>query len=164
MSRLTPARIGPLLLLAAAVVAADQITKAIARGSIEPGERIDFMLGIEFVRVANEGIAFGLLEDAGALVVVIAAVAFLVLLSYFVATTHVRGLWIPIGLLSGGALGNLIDRAREGFVTDFIDPPNWPAFNVADIAITVGVIALGVIYLREGEGEEDSGVAGGERV
>ena len=57
-------------------------------------------------------------------------------------------MWLSVGLLTGGALGNLADRLREGAVTDFIDPPNWPAFNVADVAITIGVLILLVTYMR----------------
>jgi signal peptidase II len=56
--------------------------------------------------------------------------------------------WLPTGLLIGGAAGNLLDRVREGAVTDFIDFPAWPAFNVADMAITFGVLTL--LYVLEG--------------
>ena len=59
-----------------------------------------------------------------------------------------RLVWLPTGLLIGGATGNLLDRVREGSVTDFVDLPLWPAFNVADMAITVGVLAL--LYVLEG--------------
>ena len=58
-----------------------------------------------------------------------------------------RLIWLPTGLLLGGAAGNLIDRVRLGAVTDFVKLPHWPAFNVADICITVGVIVL--IYVLE---------------
>ncbi len=143
------------LVVAAIALALDQISKAIVRGNISPGEKIPFVLGIDFVRVGNEGIAFGLLNDAGSLVIVIAAISFTVLLGYFLSIGERPGLWLPIGLLAGGALGNLIDRVREGAVTDFIDPPRWPAFNIADIEITLGVIALGLIYLRESEDEDE---------
>ena len=78
---------------------------------------------------------------------VIAALAFAALLAIFLLSAERPGLWLPIGLLAGGALGNLIDRIREGFVTDFIDPPRWPAFNVADVEITLGVVLLVGIYL-----------------
>ena len=60
-------------------------------------------------------------------------------------------MWIAVGLVGGGALGNLIDRVRAGEVTDFIDLPRWPPFNLADVAIVAGVILLAAIYLREGE-------------
>jgi signal peptidase II len=56
--------------------------------------------------------------------------------------------WLPTGLLIGGAVGNLIDRAREGAVTDFVDVSIWPAFNLADTAITIGVLSL--LYVLEG--------------
>jgi signal peptidase II len=57
-------------------------------------------------------------------------------------------LWLPVGMLLGGALGNLLDRARDGAVTDFIDPVWWPAFNVADACIVLGV--LGLLWVIEG--------------
>ena len=78
----------------------------------------------------------------------VAALALAALLVFF-ATHLARPLvWLPTGLLIGGAAGNLIDRAREGAVTDFVDLPLWPAFNVADAAITIGVLAL--LYVLEG--------------
>ena len=61
---------------------------------------------------------------------------------YFAAHADRPLVWLPTGLLVGGALGNLVDRARDGAVTDFIKLPLWPAFNLADVAITVGVLAL----------------------
>ena len=64
------------------------------------------------------------------------------LLAYFVANRDRPWLWLPVGMLLGGALGNLADRAREGAVIDFIDPVAWPAFNVADSCIVVGVFVL----------------------
>jgi signal peptidase II len=134
--------------LAAGVVAVDQLTKALVRDGIGPGERRDVIAGIDLVNVRNSGIAFGFLSDGGALLVVGTALALLALVAFFL--THARrGLvWLPTGLLLGGAIGNLIDRASEGSVTDFVKLPHFPAFNVADIGITFGVIAL--IYVLEG--------------
>jgi signal peptidase II len=129
------------------VVAVDQLSKAAVRAEVVPGEVVDLAGGVQIVRVANRGIAFGLLDGAGSWVLVVAALAFAALLMYFLASAERPGLWLPIGLLAGGAVGNLIDRARDGFVTDFIDPPAWPAFNVADVAITVGVVLLLSIYV-----------------
>jgi signal peptidase II len=131
----------------------DQISKAIVRAEISPGEQIDLLAGVSLVRVQNEGIAFGLFDGAGVAVLVLAAAAFTLLLTYFLTSSGREGLWLPIGLLAGGALGNLIDRIAEGAVTDFIDPPNWPAFNLADIEITVGVALLLLLYMREPEAE-----------
>ncbi len=135
----------------------DQVSKAIVRAEIQPGESIDLIGGAEIVRVTNNGIAFGLLEGAGSLVLVIAAIAFAGLLGIFLASAERPGLWLPIGLLAGGAIGNLIDRIRLGAVTDFIDPPNWPAFNLADVEITVGVVILISIYLLGGGAIAKSG-------
>ena len=148
--------LGRAAIVALAALGADQTSKAIARAEIQPGESVDLFAGIHLVHVSNEGIAFGLLDDAGALVLVIAAVAFAVLLGLFLVSAERPGLWLPIGLLAGGAVGNLIDRIRQGAVTDFIDPPRWPAFNVADIEITAGVIILIAIFLfgAEPEGAE----------
>lgn len=149
--------LGRAALVALAVVALDQATKAIVRAEIAPGEAIDLVAGIDLVRVSNDGIAFGLLDGAGSAVLVIAALAFAVLLGVFLAGAERRGLWLPIGLLAGGAVGNLIDRVRDGAVTDFIDPPKWPAFNFADVSITIGVLLLIGIYVvgeEEADGEE----------
>ena len=137
---------GRAALVAVIALALDQLTKALVRGGIEQGERVDFLPGVDLVRVANRGIAFGLLDDAGSLVLVLAAVAFAGLLAVFLAASDRRGLWLPIGLLAGGAVGNLIDRIHEGAVTDFVDIGPWPAFNLADVEITLGVVILVWMY------------------
>ena len=84
----------------------------------------------------------------GTLVAVVAALALIALVAFFATHLGRPLVWLPTGLLVGGAAGNLIDRAREGAVTDFVDLPLWPAFNVADAAITIGVLAL--LYVLEG--------------
>jgi signal peptidase II len=130
-----------------AVVALDQMTKAWVRASVAPHEKINVFFGIDITRVKNTGVAFGALSGSGALVFVAVLVAMAGLLAYFAAHMNDRGLWLPVGMVFGGALGNLADRVRIDGVTDFIDPVLWPAFNVADMAIVVGV--LGVLYLAE---------------
>lgn len=142
------------LALAAAVVALDQGSKAIVRAAIEPGERHEIILGVDLVEVSNRGIAFGFLGDGGAPVLVITALALAAMLAWFASQPARPGLWIAVGLLAGGALGNLLDRVRLDAVTDFIDPPLWPAFNVADIAITLGAVALVLSALR-GDGSRE---------
>jgi signal peptidase II len=129
-------------LVFAAVVALDQATKAIVRSSIPRGSSEKFFLGINFVNTRNTGVAFGLLSGGGAVVVVIIAVALVALAAYFATHADKPLLWLPTGLLLGGAVGNLLDRLRGDAVTDFIDLPLWPPFNVADIAITFGVLSL----------------------
>lgn len=125
------------------VIALDQIAKALVRGSLVPGERTDLALGVDLTRVSNSGIAFGLFSDGGdALVIAFTALALGLILVWFTLDTLRPGLWLGVGLLTGGALGNVADRILDGAVTDFIDPPLWPAFNVADIAITAGVFVI----------------------
>ena len=137
-------------LVAALALALDQVTKAIIRSSIEPGESVSVLPGVDFVRVANDGIAFGMLDSVSSGVLVAIAIAFTLVLGWFCfAMADRRGLWLPLGLLAGGAIGNLVDRVREGYVTDFIDLPAWPAFNVADIEITFGVLLLAWMLLAE---------------
>jgi signal peptidase II len=133
--------------VAAAVVVADQVTKAIVRANIGRFEAIDLPLGVELINTRNTGIAFSLLSGGGPLVVIVAVVALGALLAFFLTHLHRRLVWLPTGLLLGGAAGNLIDRIRLGAVTDFIKLPHWPAFNVADICVTAGVIAL--VYVLE---------------
>jgi signal peptidase II len=135
-------------LVALVTVAADQAVKAIVRGSIARTETVDLFPGVHLVNVRNTGVAFSVLSDGGALPVIIGVFAVGALLAFFF--THLRRplVWLPTGLLLGGAAGNLLDRLRDGSVTDFVKLPHWPAFNVADIAITLGVLVL--VYVLEG--------------
>jgi signal peptidase II len=138
-----------LLLVAAVVVALDQLTKAIVRSSMTLGESrrvIGGLLDISYVH--NKGVAFGALAGGGAIVAALTGVALGAIVVYFVMRSRTAYLWLPVGMLLGGALGNLLDRARDGAVTDFIDPVWWPAFNVADACIVLGV--LGLLWVIEG--------------
>ena len=135
-------------LLAAGILAVDQGTKALVRAGIEPGERDGIFPGVELVHVRNRGIAFSLFEGGGVLLVIVAGLAVAALLVFFARHTRRPLVWLPTGLLLGGAAGNLLDRAREGAVTDFVKLPLWPAFNVADMCVTFGVLAL--LYVLEG--------------
>jgi signal peptidase II len=129
------------------VVAIDQMTKAWVLSTVAPHEHINVFFGIDITRVKNTGVAFGALSGSGTVVLIAVLVAMAGLLAYFAAHMSKRGLWLPVGMVFGGALGNLADRARIDGVTDFIDPVLWPAFNVADMAIVIGVV--GVLYLAE---------------
>ncbi len=130
-------------------VAADQLSKALVRAEIHPGETVSVLPGLDFVHVANRGIAFGLFDGAGPLVIVIAGLAFALVLGIILGGAKRPGMWLPVGLLAGGAIGNLIDRIRIGHVTDFIDLPAWPSFNLADMQITAAVLILLYMYIRE---------------
>ena len=145
---MSPARtVGLAALVAAAVVVVDQVTKAIVRSEIKPGERVDVVLFLDLVHTRNTGVAFSMFSGGGPIVVISAVVALGALVAFFATHLHRRLVWLPTGLLIGGAAGNLIDRLRLGAVTDFIKLPHWPAFNVADICVTLGVISL--IYVLE---------------
>jgi signal peptidase II len=134
--------------LAAVVVAADQITKTLVRHSVELGSRDGVLPGVELVHVRNRGVAFGLFVDGGIVLIVIGVAAVSALLIFFATHSRRPLVWLPTGLLLGGAAGNLIDRLDRGYVTDFIDIPLWPAFNLADMCITFGVLSL--LYVLEG--------------
>lgn len=136
------------VLLMVTVVALDQLTKHTIASGITEGDSEHFVPGIKFVHVRNKGVAFGFLSSGGTLVLVFTAIALGALLIYFLTHPTRRWLWIPTGLLIGGAIGNLIDRIAQGSVTDFIKLPAWPAFNVADMAITFGVLSL--LWVLEG--------------
>ena len=129
------------------VIVLDQATKAWVRSSIDPHEKINVFFGIDLTHVTNTGVAFGALSGSGALVFIAVLIAMAGLLGYFAAHAGERRLWLPVGMVFGGALGNLADRVRIDGVTDFIDPVLWPAFNFADMCIVFGV--LGVLYLAE---------------
>jgi signal peptidase II len=132
-----------MLAVAVIVIACDQVTKALVDGNIARGDGEDLVLGIRLVNVRNTGVAFSSLQGAGALIGVIVAIALVALLWYFARNAGRPLIWLPTGMLLGGALGNVIDRIREGAVVDFIKAVDfWPAFNVADISVTLGVILL----------------------
>jgi signal peptidase II len=135
--------------VAAVVLALDQATKGIVRGYLERGEiwpADDWPVRIRYV--TNTGAAFGILENQTLFLILMTFVGLVAIYIYyrnppfdhFVAP-------VAVGMMLGGALGNLLDRIRLGRVTDFIDFPRFPAFNVADSAITVGIAAIIIGYL-----------------
>jgi signal peptidase II len=137
-------------MLAALVVCLDQAVKAAVVASLALGESVPLVPGVELHHVRNTGVAFGALAGSGLPVTALAVLALVGLVGYFALHADRRGLWLPTGLLVGGAIGNLADRAREGSVIDFVDPVAWPAFNVADACITLGIVAMVLVAEREG--------------
>ena len=135
-------------LVLAVVVASDQVVKALVTGSLARGEERELVAGIKLVNTRNSGVAFGQLQGGGPIVAIVIAIAVCALLAYFARHARKRLVWLPTGMLLGGALGNIVDRIREGAVVDFVKLPYWPAFNVADAAITVGVVILLVVMER----------------
>jgi signal peptidase II len=134
--------------VAALVVLLDQLSKAAVRASITPGEARSVLPGLQLVDTRNRGVAFGFLPGRHLAVSVLVAVALLVLVVYFLRNRSRPLIWLPTGMLIGGALGNVLDRVRSGSVTDFVKLPlGWPPFNLADASITIGVLLL--LYLAE---------------
>jgi signal peptidase II len=139
--------------IAGLIVAADQFIKQLVVDHVEPGRPVEVIFGFEISNVRNSGIAFGLLGGSSdAMVLALTLGALGLLLAYFAAHANRPELWLPVGLVVGGALGNLADRVRIGAAIDFLDPPLWPAFNLADIAIVAGV-GLFVAVLLGPEGD-----------
>jgi signal peptidase II len=133
---------------AAVLLALDQVTKQVVVHSLERGESRNIFFGIELTNVRNKGVAFGAFGGGGLPVTLLTLAAVAFLIGYFALHATRPWLWLPVGVIAGGAFGNLLDRLRQGAVTDFIDPMLWPAFNVADMGIVVGILAL--LYVIEG--------------
>jgi signal peptidase II len=152
-SRARALALGRAAALALIVIGLDQLAKHLVRTGIPVGQERKLFIGIKLVHVRNTGVAFSLFSGGGTLVLVITVVALGLLTAYLARRPERPWLWLPTGLLLGGALGNLIDRLAHGAVTDFVKLPLWPAFNVADISITFGVLAL--LWVLEGPRHSD---------
>ena len=97
----------------------------------------------------NHGVAFGFLPGHHVAVTILVSLALVALLVYFARNATRPWLWLPAGMIAGGALGNILDRVRHGSVTDFVKLPlGWPPFNLADASITIGVLLLFVLADR----------------
>lgn len=127
----------------------DQAAKAAVEANLVPGEKVEVLGPLSLTLAHNRGVAFGLADGGGAALVALTVVALIFVGALFANDPARPWMWVAIGLLAGGALGNLADRVRAGEVTDFIDVLSWPPFNLADIAITLGVAAMALSYLRE---------------
>ena len=140
-----------LAIVALAAVAADQITKHVVASSIALDSAVDLVGPFSVRHVQNSGIAFGLFSSATVIVIVLTTVAVAWMLVFF-ARSGARHPALPValGLLIGGSVSNLVDRVRLGYVTDFLDLRWWPAFNLADASIVVGVaVLLGSLLLSD---------------
>ncbi len=134
------------LLTVAIVLGLDQLSKYAVEESVARGEERGFLPGVELVNTRNNGVAFGFLPGSHAAVTILIGVALLGLVVYFARNTRTALIWLPTGMLIGGALGNVVDRLRHGSVTDFVKLPlGWPPFNLADASITLGVLALFIV-------------------
>ncbi len=166
VERAVPARLRPwlyALLVALGVIVVDQLSKRAVRSSITPGEEHKLLPGVDLVNTRNHGVAFGFLPGSHLAVTILIGVALLILLAYFALHASRPLIWLPTGMLVGGALGNILDRLRDGSVTDFIKLPlGWPPFNLADASITLGVVILFIVIegdRNRSHAEEDAGGA-----
>ena len=134
--------------VALAALAADQLTKAVVSNNLALDESLHVLGPFSIHHVQNSGIAFGLFSSATAIVIVLTSVAVAWMLVFF-ARSGSRHPILPaaLGLVIGGSVSNLMDRVRLGHVTDFLYFRYWPAFNLADTFIVVGVVILFVILL-----------------
>ncbi|HEX8753583.1 MAG TPA: signal peptidase II, partial [Solirubrobacterales bacterium] len=128
--------------LGGVALAADQAAKAAVEAHVTVGQKIEVLGPLKLTLSHNSGVAFGLAGGAGTGLVLVTAIALGVIGFLFARDPTRPWMWVAAGLLAGGALGNLTDRIRADAVTDFIDLPSWPAFNLADVCITAGVVLL----------------------
>jgi len=137
--------------IALAAVAADQLTKYIVTGHLQLDEGVHVLGPFWIHRVQNSGIAFGLFASATAVVIVLTGLAVAWMLVFFARSGRRHPvLPVALGLVIGGSLSNLLDRVRLGYVTDFVDLRYWPAFNLADSFIVVGVgVLLAALLVRD---------------
>jgi signal peptidase II len=140
-----------LVLVAGAAVLADQLTKQVVGRTLSLGDSVDIVGPFSIHHVQNSGIAFGLFDSRTSLVIGVTAVAVGVMLVFFARSGRRHPvLPVALGLVLGGSIANLVDRVRLGHVTDFLDLVAWPAFNLADTFIVVGVaILFGALVLGD---------------
>ena len=133
-------------LTALLIVIADQLSKIWIRTNLALGQSLPNAGFPRLTHISNSGAAFGLFQGQSFLLTIVALVGVVAILVYAILiyrqfpVSNNRLFWVSLGLLLGGTIGNLIDRLRFGYVTDFIDFGFWPAFNIADSAVVVGVI------------------------
>jgi len=134
----------PILILAMAVVAIDQWSKYYIQTHMNLGMSIPVIPSVfHFTYILNPGAAFGILENQRIFFVIIGLTMIgAVLYLYPRIPAKMRWLRLGTGLMMGGAVGNVIDRIKTGFVVDFFDFRIWPVFNIADIAIVIGVSCI----------------------
>jgi signal peptidase II len=140
-----PAQWLSLFLVAAAAVAADQVTKQLVARTLALGDSVELAGPFSIHHVHNSGIAFGLFSSATSVVIALTGIAVGCLVLFFARSGRRHPLLpVALGLVLGGSVSNLLDRVRLGYVTDFLDLAYWPSFNLADTFIVVGV---GLLFL-----------------
>ena len=162
-------RLAGFFAVALVVAVADQLTKSLIRLWLAEGEH--WPAGATLIRLShieNSGAAFGILQGAGPFLLLTSAIGIATVVAYLFLAPRQGGragalYGVALGAVLGGAVGNLIDRVARQTVTDFIDPTHYPAFNIADSAIVLGVLTLAWLsfFSGESEGEHDESGEGG---
>ena len=156
-------RTGDILFIGVAglVILLDQLSKALIRKYLEPGESWPEGWLIKFTHVTNSGAAFGIFEGQNLFLIAASVIGVgAVLLYYRLPSMRHPVISLALGLVLGGAVGNFIDRIRVGYVTDFIHFPHYPKFNVADSSVTIGVVLL-VLFIALSGDRSDAGPVDG---
>ncbi len=133
------------------VLALDQVSKALVRSYLLPGESFPDTGWFRLTHILNSGASFGLFQGKNAALAITGLIGVLAIILYY-RYMSAQSIWlrIALGLQLGGAVGNLTDRARQGYVTDFFDVGAWPIFNVADSSLVVGIfLAVGLTFWGE---------------
>ena len=150
-------------LTALLIVAADQLSKMWIMGSLPVGQSLPVAGLLRLTHIHNTGGAFGLFQGQSFLLTIVACVGVVIILVYalivyrrFPFSNNMLGKF-ALGLVLGGTIGNLIDRLRVGYVTDFIDVGFWPTFNIADSSVVVGVIIFAFSLLSLAEAIKERG-------
>jgi signal peptidase II len=143
-----------LFIVAGAVVVLDQACKYLVRENLAPGEVFHPELWlsqyIRFVHLHNSGAAIGLLPGFGDIIMILSALISLAVLYYYAHIPHQQWLLrLSMALVLGGAVGNLVDRLNQGYVTDFISLLNIPVFNLADLSVLIGFMLLFIDLWRK---------------
>jgi signal peptidase II len=131
-------------LVAAFALVLDQVTKAIVDARVSPGDAWPSPeWDVRIINITNSGAAFGMLKGEVELLTVTGVVGVIAIAVFVTSSIFKHPLaYVGLGLILGGALGNLVDRLAKGEVLDFVKFPNYPAFNAADSCITIGIVLL----------------------
>lgn len=137
----------------------DFVTKKIIVAKVMPHESINVLPFLRIVHVENKGAAFGSFANLGNNIFIIISVIAIIFILVYISKVQKRLEFFSLSLILGGAIGNFIDRIRIGKVIDFIDlfvgEWHWPSFNVADSALTVGIILFLFFNLKHGHKTQD---------
>jgi len=148
-----------MLAVAVAALLADQLTKRLIEHEMQLGQSHPLLPFFSITRVRNTGIAFGILPGRLGVITVLTLMAVLWMLVHF-ARSGSRHVLFPValGLLLGGSVSNLVDRVRDGHVTDFLHISHWPTFNLADsfIVVGVGLLLLGLSRIEPHQHRTDA--------